>query len=166
MRDDEDRAPHFAPADVSTYHSEQIRHIARSPLTKTNFDRLVSAVCAAALLSASCGTIFYPERRGQRGGRVDAGIAVLDALWLLLFIIPGVVAFVVDFSTGAIYLPGGRADAGPIKVVQTNRARPDIATIEAAVAKATGKRVRLFDPRMVTRELASSDELKTALASF
>jgi hypothetical protein len=135
-------------------------------LTRTRFDRLVSAVCAGALLSLSCGTILYPERRGRTSGRVDAGIAVLDALWLLLFIIPGVVAFVVDFSTGAIYVSGGRSDAGPIQVVQTHTARPDIATIEAAVAKATGKRVRLFDSRMVTRELASRDELKTALASY
>jgi len=118
------------------------------------------------MLSLSCGTILYPERRGRMSGRIDAGIAVMDALWLLLFIIPGVVAFVVDFSTGAIYLPGGRADAGPIKVVQTNTTRPDIATIEAAVAKATGKRVRLLDSRVITRELASRDELGHALAGY
>ncbi len=53
----------------------------------------------------SCGTIFYPERRGQPGGKVDVNIALLDSIGLLLFIVPGVIAFAVDFSTGAIYLP-------------------------------------------------------------
>ncbi len=54
-----------------------------------------------------CGTIMYPERRGQNQGQIDSGVAILDGLGLLLFIIPGVVAFAVDFSTGAIYYPAG-----------------------------------------------------------
>ena len=45
-----------------------------------------------------CGTLIYPERRGQKTGRVDVGIALLDALWLLVFIVPGVVAFAVDLQ--------------------------------------------------------------------
>jgi hypothetical protein len=32
----------------------------------------------------------------------------MDGLWCLLFIVPGVVAFIVDFSDGAIYEGGGR----------------------------------------------------------
>jgi hypothetical protein len=58
-----------------------------------------------ATLSAGCGTILYPERRGQPVGRLDWGVVLLDGLGLLLFFIPGVVAFAVDFATGAIYLP-------------------------------------------------------------
>jgi hypothetical protein len=60
----------------------------------------------------ACGTIIYPERRGQRAGEIDAGIVVLDAVGLLLFFIPGVIAFAVDFSTGAIYLPAGKRSMG------------------------------------------------------
>lgn len=66
------------------------------------------ALCTALALQAGCGTILYPERRGQMGGRVDAGVAVMDGLWCLVFIIPGVVAFIVDFGNGAIYDSGGR----------------------------------------------------------
>ena len=33
-------------------------------------------------------------------------MAVLDGIGLLFFIIPGVIAFAVDFSNGTIYLPG------------------------------------------------------------
>ena len=36
---------------------------------------------------------------------MDWGIFALDAVGLLLFFLPGVIAFAVDFSTGAIYLP-------------------------------------------------------------
>src|SRR5580700_12189684 len=64
-------------------------------------------VAAFSLQAASCGTIIHPERWGQpRTGPLDPSIVVLDGLGVLLFVIPGIVAFVVDFSTGAIYLPG------------------------------------------------------------
>jgi hypothetical protein len=56
---------------------------------------------------SACGTLLYPERRGGSAGDIDVKIAVLDGLGLLFGIIPGVVAYIVDFSTGAIYLPSG-----------------------------------------------------------
>jgi hypothetical protein len=57
-------------------------------------------------LVAGCGMIIHPERRNQpTGGSMDWSIFALDAAGLLLFFIPGVIAFAVDFSTGAIYLP-------------------------------------------------------------
>jgi len=34
-------------------------------------------------------------------------VVALDAIGLLFFFVPGVIAFAVDFVTGAIYLPGG-----------------------------------------------------------
>ncbi len=69
--------------------------------------RVVALVLVVVLLVAAsgCGTILYPERRGQRDGKIDAGVAVLDGICLLIFIVPGVIAYIVDFSTGAIYLP-------------------------------------------------------------
>lgn len=66
-------------------------------------------VAVFALQVASCGYFMYPERRGQRGGRIDPAVAILDGLGLLLFIIPGVIAFAVDFTNGTIYLPYKRA---------------------------------------------------------
>ncbi len=57
---------------------------------------------------AACGTVIYPERRGQSRGEIDPVVAVLDGLGLLFFLIPGVAAFIIDFNTGAIYLPGGQ----------------------------------------------------------
>lgn len=57
----------------------------------------------------SCGTILYPERKGQTGGQLDAGVVILDAVGLFFFFIPGVIAFAVDFSNGTIYAPGGHS---------------------------------------------------------
>jgi hypothetical protein len=66
---------------------------------------LVLAV-AVAIESASCGTVIHPERIGRsHSGALDPSIVVLDGLGVLVFLIPGVVAFIVDFSTGAIWLP-------------------------------------------------------------
>lgn len=56
---------------------------------------------------SACGTILYPERKGQVGGRLDVGVVLLNAVGLLVYFIPGVIAFAVDFSNGTIYLPGG-----------------------------------------------------------
>ncbi|HEU4430607.1 MAG TPA: hypothetical protein VFT98_17740 [Myxococcota bacterium] len=69
-----------------------------------------TAYCLLLTLSAqlACGTILYPERRGQKSGRIDPAVAIMDGIGLLLFLIPGLAAFAVDFATGAIYLPGGR----------------------------------------------------------
>jgi len=76
----------------------------------TGFMKTVTgAVLAVTILQASaCGTLMYPERRGQRAGEIDVKVAVFDGIGLFFFIIPGVVAYIVDFGTGAIYLPAGR----------------------------------------------------------
>ncbi len=60
-----------------------------------------------AINTIGCGTLLYPERKGQTGGEVDSKVVIMDGLLCLLFIIPGVVAFVVDIDNGCIYLPGG-----------------------------------------------------------
>ena len=62
---------------------------------------------------AACGTVFYPERRGQISGELDSGLVVLNSLGFLLYIVPGVIAFAVDFATGAIYLPDSRYTLAP-----------------------------------------------------
>ncbi len=63
-------------------------------------------LCGAALGGiAGCGTLLYPERRGQKGGRIDWKVVAMDGAGLLLFFIPGVIAFAVDIIEGTIYLP-------------------------------------------------------------
>ena len=56
--------------------------------------------------SSGCGSILYPERVGQpRTGPLDWKVVALDGVGLLLFFVPGIVAFAVDFYNGTIFLP-------------------------------------------------------------
>lgn len=89
--------------------------------TRRRFLLATSAMALASSVS-SCGTIIYPERKGQIDGRIDPSIAILDGLGLLLFLIPGVIAFAVDFSNGTIYLPG----------TQTSKAEDEIKSVKYA----------------------------------
>lgn len=133
--------------------------------------RLLSlTVCCVMLIQlAACGVILYPERKGQKGGRIDPGVAVLDAIGLLFFIIPGVVAFAVDFGTGAIYMPGTANAAAPghneMHVVRVDPADLDEARIEAEIEAATGKQVDLAAAGVVLRELRSAEDLSSAFAA-
>jgi len=73
------------------------------------FKGVAMGLCGMLLLQlAACGTLIYPERRGQSKGELDPVIVVLDAVGILFFVIPGVAAFIIDFNTGAIYLPPGK----------------------------------------------------------
>jgi len=87
---------------------------------RTHFDRTHPASTARRRLAATslvvftlgsttgCGTLLFPERQHEdHSGDLDPNVLVLDGIGLLFFVVPGLVAFVVDFSTGAIYLPVG-----------------------------------------------------------
>jgi len=71
---------------------------------------LVTTIIFALFLQISaCGYLIYPERRGQPKGKIDLSVALLDGLGLLVFLIPGIIAFAVDFTSNTIYLPPGRS---------------------------------------------------------
>jgi len=76
-------------------------------------NRFVRAIAASTMLtvgsgSVGCGYFLHPERRGTQSGIIDGATMVMDILWLIPGIIPGVIALVVDFSSGAIYVSGSR----------------------------------------------------------
>jgi len=83
----------------------------------------VATMMVVTLHLSACGTILYPERKGQVSGRIDAGVAALNGIGLLFFIVPGVIAFAVDFSNGTIYLPNSAAAEGDsdVRVVNTGK---------------------------------------------
>jgi hypothetical protein len=56
---------------------------------------------------AGCGSLMFAERNGQEPGKLDPNVVLLDGIGLIFFIVPGLVAYGVDFATGAIYLPDG-----------------------------------------------------------
>ena len=129
---------------------------------------LSAALVATVFLQAGCGTIMYPERRGQRGGRVDAGVAILDGIGLLFFIIPGVIAFAVDFGDGAIYLPGGAKgpfSSNGLKKLTFDPRRADKEEIERLIRENAGVAVKLDEPDLQAFELKSIDEIPARFAA-
>ncbi|MGM0596169.1 MAG: hypothetical protein ACQES9_03950 [Myxococcota bacterium] len=80
-------------------------------LKKTAFTLVFITVFA---FTASCGYILYPERRsgGAKSGKLDVAVVVMDCLWLLPALVPGLVALLVDGLTGAWYESGGGSTLG------------------------------------------------------
>lgn len=127
------------------------------------FRRLISGLTLLAVVchSLGCGTLLHPERRGQPPGRIDPAIAVLDGVGLLLFFVPGVIAFAVDFATGAIYLPPdyyGQAETGsfdPAKcdVIHVPPSKLTPEKLETIIAERTGHSVKLAPGSYKTRAL-------------
>jgi hypothetical protein len=121
---------------------------------------------------ASCGTILYPNRQGQKVGQIDPAVAILDAVGLLFFIIPGVIAFAVDFSNHTIYLPSGHSSRSSndesshrytqIRVDQ----KMDMASIEKVIRAETGRSVSLQQSNVQAVRLDSLAALDSKFALY
>lgn len=130
--------------------------------------RGIAASCLLTLLLnlTACGYFLYPERKGQTGGRVDPTVVILDGAALLFGILPGLIAFAVDFTNGTIYLPPGGTsavdrhisaiDAGDGREVLDQQGQvwvalplpaqgEDLQQLSAALSGYTGQRVALQD---------------------
>lgn len=127
---------------------------------------LYTGLCAAFSASAvGCGTVLHPERRGQAAGPLDWKIVALDAVGLLFFFVPGVVAFAVDFSNGTIYMPSESYSSADRRSGSTELQKVDVPVadmtypqIEQVVSKHVGREVRLIPGEFETRELQDVDE--------
>lgn len=135
-----------------------------------NIMKVLSCSLGAALIfqSVGCGTIMYPQRKGQQSGKIDVAVAALDAVGLLFFIVPGVIAFAVDFNNGTIYLPKG--GKGLLNRNDLQRARFDPrgnakADVEKIIRQRTGLNIHLDGPDIEAFHLNSVDELPVRLAS-
>lgn len=126
---------------------------------------LISTVLVFQL--SGCGTILYPERKGQKSGRIDIGVAVLDGIGLLFFLIPGIIAYAVDFNNGTIYLPGGlmsSVDMKDMKQITFDPKNASMASIEQIVKNETGYDVKLYESKMEIFKLKSSQEMQALFA--
>jgi hypothetical protein len=116
--------------------------------------RVVGGVLVATLLTqlTACGSIFFPDRRGQIEGKIDPLVAGLDAVGILFYVIPGLIAFGVDFATGAIYLPGGKtAQVAPEKLHEAvgENGKVDPHKLQAIIQQQIGQHLPLDDPRLL-----------------
>jgi len=112
-----------------------------------------------------CGTILYPERRGQPAGLLDWKIVALDAIGLLFFFVPGVIAFAVDFNNGTIYLPPGecvgrspRPDERRLFTRHVPSGELSISGVQRIVSTHLAQPFELTPGTYTTRPLAKLDE--------
>jgi hypothetical protein len=125
--------------------------------------RVIAGVLAVALFTqlTACGTLFYPDRRGQIEGKIDPAVAAMDAIGILFFVIPGLIAFAIDFATGAIYLPGGQTaqvDPQQLKQLVDADGKLDQAGLKALIERSSGHQLPLDDPRLI-RHSGSAEQL-------
>lgn len=115
--------------------------------------RILAALLASSLLAqlAGCGTLFYPERRGQLNGQIDPAVAALNAVGILFYVVPGLIAFAIDFASGAIYLPEGRYSVAPERLRDAIGAdgRIDRAQLHAILQEQLARDLPLDDPRLI-----------------
>ena len=116
--------------------------------------RVIGGALIVTLLTqlTACGTLFYPDRRGQIDGKIDPVVAAMDAIGILFYVIPGLIAFGIDFATGAIYYPGGRtAQVAPEKLREavSPDGKVDNLKLQAILESELGQRLPLNDPRLI-----------------
>lgn len=111
---------------------------------------------ATPVTLGGCGALLHSERVGQPHSRdLDWKVVALDGLGLLLFFVPGVVAFAVDFATGAIYLP--YESASP---TYTRTQKPSDANKDTPIARTWQDLKR----RVVPPEELSVDRIETEVS--
>jgi len=139
----------------------------KSRIGKTWMIPICSAVIAAQLVG--CGTILYPERRGQSSmERLDADIVILDTIGLFFFLVPGVIAFAVDFATGAIYLPRGQKSnvgdlLGELEIHQERLPVRSVAEIERILREATGLTIELASQSVLVFRAQEREDVRSRL---
>lgn len=116
--------------------------------------RLLCIALGGTLLTqlAACGTLFFPERRGQIDGKLDPVVFALDAFGLLLYIIPGLIALGIDFATGAIYLPGGeKYSVAPerLRDAMDDQGHVDRQQLRDIIRETSGRDVPLDHPMLI-----------------
>ena len=139
-------------------------------ITRRNMLALLSV--APMSLMTSCGTIIYPDRVYQETrGHIDPSIAILDGVGCLLFLIPGLVAFAVDFYTGAIYIPAGKKDGDQersifdkAEVYQHSDGKLTQQDIELIIGERTGTQIDLSRKDIVCFKLDNIDQAGRMLA--
>jgi uncharacterized protein (UPF0333 family) len=134
--------------------------------TKKSFTSIAVPFLAFTMIVnlASCGTILYPERQGQKAGQIDPAVAILDGVGLLFFIIPGVIAFAVDFNNHTIYLPHGHSSS-KYSQIQSDK-KLDMATMENLIRAETGKTINFQQSNMEIVKLDSVADLDSKFALY
>lgn len=127
-------------------------------LSRRQFHRWGLLGLAASL--TGCGTLMYPERRGQgRTGGIDWTVAGMDAIGLVFFFVPGVIAFAVDYYNGTLFFPESGSAALPRKLQRVSLpSRPVWGDIVGALRSKTDAELPERPENYITERLSSIDD--------
>lgn len=115
---------------------------------------------------SGCGTLLYPERRGQKSGQLDTSIVLLDGIGLFFFLIPGIIAFAVDFSNGTIYLPEtSKHSSVDLKQIKFDPKQTDLMTLERIINDQAGVHIQLNQENVQITRLHSTEEMHWRFAA-
>jgi uncharacterized protein (UPF0333 family) len=135
-------------------------------ITRKTLTSIVTPLLTLTLIVnlASCGTILYPERHGQKAGQIDPAVAILDGVGLLFFIIPGVIAFAVDFNNHSIYLPHSHSSNKFSQLIINEKM--DMTAIENFIRAETGRTINLQQSNVEIVRLDSVADLDSKFALY
>ena len=86
----------------------------------------------------------------------------MDAIGLFFFLIPGVIAFAVDFNNGTIYLPA--STRVQLRQIKFDPKHMSLAKIEKIIKNETGRSVHLTQGNMQVSRLNSKEEMMARFA--
>jgi hypothetical protein len=116
---------------------------------KTTRAIALATILSLATTTVGCGYVLYPERRGNNGGYVAGGTLVMDLLWLIPGIVPGVIFLIVDFTSGAMYVRPGQA------MIVSPQGNVALKLQDQATAKTLELRVVTADHRVLDEQKVS-----------
>ena len=100
---------------------------------------------------ALCCAAAAPLAPAWAEGKIDPVVAGLNAVGILFYVIPGLIAFGIDFATGAIYLPNNQYSLAPEKLQDAigTDGRVDNLKLKAILQRELGRDLPLDDPRLI-----------------
>ena len=122
--------------------------------------RFLFCLLSALFLGTSgCGTLFFSRRIGKKMSRtIDKKVFFTDCFLCLAGVIPGVVAFILDYDNETIYyteaelLPDdfNGANLSPDKMKKIDGGPMTEAEIARRLSEVTGRRIDLSQARIIT----------------
>ena len=122
--------------------------------------RILFCLLSALFLCASgCGTLFFNRRIGKKMSKtIDKKVFYTDCFLCLLGVIPGVVAFILDYDNETIYyteaemLPDNFNEGylTPDKMKKIDGGSMTEAEIARRLSEATGRKIDLSRARIIT----------------
>ena len=142
------------------------------PKTFTRRQFFLASTAGLCVTTSGCGTLLYPERVGQRRGdfdNIDWTVVGMNTIGLVLFVVPGLIAFAIDFHNGSLFYPSGhygQLQPSELKSKSFPTQNVSVTMVEQAISEEVGKPIRLQKGNFFSRKLTSLDQFWDTFADM